>query len=56
MFGIRIDLVCVWGLKRLGFSVLVEINLIFVSRHQNRLGFRVGTEIDLNFVWGIEFH
>ena len=36
----------------LGFCVGVEIDLIFVSGHRNRLDFSVGIEIDLDNVCG----
>ena len=55
--GIEIDLTSVkrseltWflrgGREILGFLVWIEINLVFVWRHQNRLDIRVGIEIAL---------
>ena len=42
----------VWGWKWLGFSVWIEINLVFVSNHQNWLEFKVGIEIELISVEG----
>ena len=40
------------GRKILGFSVWIDINLVFVRRHHNFSG---DIEINLIFVWGIEF-
>ena len=40
------------GLKRLVFSVCIEIYSVFVSGHRNRLDARVGIEIDFISVIG----
>ena len=49
---IEIYLVLMWGLKRLCFSVGIEISLVLVSRHQNWLDFIVGIEVDSTSVQG----
>ena len=52
LWWIRIDLMCVLRSKMTGFSVIIEINWVFVSGHRNRHDVRVGIEIDLISVMG----